>query len=103
MRFLQRVSSMAAPARLQATTMRDYNQAFFSGDPLPDLWLASLSASGMSVTPDLAMTLSAYYCGVTTIAYDIATLPLRAFKARSDGGADLVTGGINSHAAGIGS
>lgn len=103
MRFLQRISSVTSPARMQAGTIQDYNQAFFSGEPLPDLWLASLAASGQQVSPDLAMTLSAFYCGVTTIAYDIATLPLRAFKVRPDGGADLVTGGINSHAAGIGS
>lgn len=103
MGFLTRISSIAAPLRMQANTIGDYNQAFFAGDPLPDLWLASLAASGMSVTPDLAMTLSAFYCGVATIAYDIATLPLRAFKVRPDGGGDMVTGGINSHAAGIGS
>lgn len=103
MKWLQRVSSVVTPARMRAGAAQDYNQAFFSGEPLPDLWLASLSGSGIPVTPDLAKTLSSYSCGVETIAYDLATLPLRAFKAREDGGGDLVTGGINSHAAGIGS
>lgn len=102
MGFLARVSSTAAPARMRATTMQDYNQAFFAGDPIPELWLSSLAGSGMQVTPDLAMTLSAFYCGVTTIAYDLATLPLRAFKNRSDGGKDIMAGSAFGHGAGIG-
>jgi phage portal protein BeeE len=53
---------------------------------------SSLSAAGVTVTPDLAMTLSAMYCGVTTIAYDLATLPLRDVQVRDDGGKDLIRG-----------
>lgn len=101
MGFLSRVSSVAAPARMRADAS-NYTSAFFAGDDLPGSWVASLSAAGVNVTPDLAMTLSAYYCGVTTIAYDLATLPLRAFKNRPDGGKDLVTGTAFGHAAGIG-
>lgn len=89
MSLLQRLSTVV-PLRPRATTISDYNQAFFAGDPLPDLWLSALSGAGVEVSPDLAMTLSAYRCGVATIAYDIATLLLRGFKVRADGGADLV-------------
>lgn len=104
MGFLARTSTMAVSSQLrgQATTSADYNQAFWSGDPLPDLWLSSLASAGVAVSPDLAMTLNAYRCAVLTIGYDLATLPLRAFKNRPDGGKDLVVGGVNNHAAGIG-
>lgn len=101
MGFLSRVSTVAAPGRLRASSVADYNTAFFSGEPVPDLWLSSLAASGMRVSPDLAMKLSAFICGVTTIAYDLATLPLRAFKARSDGGKDLIAGSSFAHPASI--
>lgn len=93
MGFFDQLSTVVRMPTMRATTFSEYNQAFFGGDPLPDLWLAALSGSGISVSPDLAMTLSAYRCGVTTIAYDIATLPLRAFKTRADGGADLLEPG----------
>jgi phage portal protein BeeE len=42
------------------------------------------------------MTLSAYYCGVKTIAYDLATLQLRMFKNRPDGGKDVIRGNPRS-------
>lgn len=57
---------------------------------MPSLWSSTLSSAGIDVTPDLALTLNAYYCGVTTIAYDLATLPLQIFKRRDDGGKDRV-------------
>ena len=63
-------------------------------------WVSKLSASGVAVTPELAMTLSAMYGGVTTIAYDLATLPCQVFKYRQDGGKDRVRGG--SFSAGTG-
>jgi HK97 family phage portal protein len=71
-------------------TTADYNTAFWSGENMTDAWISSLSASGVTVTPDLAMTLSAMYCGVSTIAYDLATLPAETFKYRDDGGKDRV-------------
>ncbi len=92
MGYLTRLSSSVAPARVRAGVAQDYNQAFYSGEPLPDLWLSALSSSGMEVTPDLARTLSAMYCGVSTIAYDLATLPVETFKYRKDGGKDRIRG-----------
>lgn len=100
MGFHTRMSSLAAPRRVRAGSIQDYNQAFFSGDPLPDLWLSTLSASGMQVTPELALTLSAMRCGVCTIAYDLATLPALTYKARSDGGKDRIRGSAQEWAAG---
>jgi HK97 family phage portal protein len=63
-----------------------------------------MSASGVPVSPELAMTLSAVYCAVTTIGYDLATLPCQTFRYRSDDGKDrirpsassLETGGIGA-------
>jgi HK97 family phage portal protein len=96
MGFLQRLSTIvpARPMRADSTTAGNYNSAFFSGDPIPDVWSSTLSAAGITVTPDLAMTLSAMYCGVTTIAYDLATLPLQVFQYRDDGGKDRVKPGL---------
>lgn len=91
MGFLQRVSSVARPARLRGDAS-NYTSAFFAGDDMPNSWLSSISAAGVNVTPDLAMTLSAMYCGVTTIAYDLATLPLYTYRYRDDGGKDRVRG-----------
>lgn len=92
MGFLRGFSSVMAPARMRAGAS-DYTSAFFAGDDLPDSWVASLSAAGVNVTPDLAMTLSAMYCGVTTIAYDLATCPLQTRKYRpNDEGSDPVRG-----------
>jgi HK97 family phage portal protein len=91
MGFHRKISSLAAP-RVRAGTIQDYNKAFFSGEPIPDLWLSALSSSGVAVTPDLARTLSAMYCGVSTIAYDLSTLPAETWKYRSDGGKDRIRG-----------
>jgi len=100
MGFHTRISSLAAPRRVRAGSAQEYTNAFFGGDPVPDLWLSALAASGMEVTPELAKTLSAMYCGVNTIAYDLATLPAQTFKARSDGGKDRIRGSAAEWAAG---
>jgi len=102
MGLLQRMSSVTAPARLHATPMGDYTTAFWGGDPLPSLWISSLSTSGITVTPDLAMSLSAMYSGVSMIAFDLATLPCQTFKLRDDGGKDRIRGGSFSSDGGIG-
>lgn len=94
------MSSLAPATRMRAGVAQDYQQAFFSGEPLPDLWASALNSAGVDVTPDLAMTLSALRCGVTTIAYDIATLPCFTYKARTDGGKDRIRGSAAEWAAG---
>jgi HK97 family phage portal protein len=86
MGFLQRVSSVIAPARVRAQSLDPFDDRYY----VPSLWSSALSAAGIEVTPDLALTLSAYYCGVTTIGYDLATLPCQVFKRRDDGGKDRV-------------
>ena len=79
---------------MRATSLTEsYNQAFFGGDPIPDLWLAALSSAGQNVTPDLAMMLSAFYAGVTMIATDLATMPPVMYALRPDGGKDMVAFG----------
>jgi phage portal protein BeeE len=96
MGFLSRVSTVVSPARIRAqdgaqSASQRMTNAFWSGDPIG--WFDQLVAAGVTVTPELALTLSAYYCAVTTIAYDLATLPLQVFKYRDDGGKDRVRGG----------
>lgn len=88
MGFLSTVSTVSAP-RMRASA-GDYASGFFSGAPME--WAGALSAAGITVTPDLAMTLSAMYSGVTTIGMDLATLPAQMFKTRDDGGKDRVRG-----------
>ncbi len=93
------MTSLAAPARMRAG-IQEYTQAFYGGAPMPDQWLAAVAGSGMRVTPELAMTLSAMRCGVLTIAYDLATLPCQTYKYRSDGGKDRIRGSSAEWAAG---
>ena len=92
MGFLQRLSSVSAQGRMQASHGVDLNRAFLQGAYLPGEWTSSLSAAGVQVTPELALTLSAMYSGVTMIGRDLATLPLQTFKVRQDGGKDRVRG-----------
>lgn len=102
MAFLSKLSMTVAPSRIRASATQSMQNAFWAGEPVG--WFDQLVASGVSITPELAMTLSAYYGGVTQICYDIATLPLQVFKYRDDGGKDRVragrsglgTGGIGS-------
>ena len=83
MGFLQRVSSVAAPATMRADSLsQTYRNAFWAGDDLT--WLASLSAAGVIVTPELAMTLTAMYDGVTLIGRDLGTLPCQLFRRLED-------------------
>lgn len=90
MGFLASVSSVASPGRLRA--------ADESGDPfarlytgyVPAEWYGQLSRAGVRVSPELALTLSAVWCAVTTIADDIATQPCHIFRYRDDGGKDRV-------------
>jgi HK97 family phage portal protein len=63
------------------------------GSFVPSQWISSLSDAGIRVTPEYAMTLSAFYSGVTMIASDLATLPLQVFREREDGGKDRIRGG----------
>jgi HK97 family phage portal protein len=91
MKLLKRISSVAPVTRMRADLSRE-SQAFFSGEDVPGWGLASLSAAGVTVTPELARTLSAIDCGVRTMSYDLATLPLQTFKYRDDGGKDRIRG-----------
>jgi HK97 family phage portal protein len=86
MGFLRRLSTVTAPARVRAQSLDPFDDRYY----LPALWSSTLSAAGVEVTAELALTLSAYYCGVTTIGYDLATLPCQVFQHRDDGGKDRV-------------
>src|SRR3990172_8439714 len=103
MGFLQTISSVASPARLRASA-QEHATAFWSGADMD--WGHALSAAGVTVTPDLALTLSAMSSGVRMIGMDLATLPAQTFKVRDDGGKDRVKpiyGDGIDQSAGIGS
>lgn len=93
MGFFASLSNVSPARNYRAdTSASSYVSDFFSGADMPDTWMASLTAAGVTVTPDLALTLSAVACAVRVISYDIATLPLQTFKLRPDGGKDLIRG-----------
>lgn len=92
MKWLSRISSVVSPAMMrgEASYGERYTDAFLGGDPLPEPWFSTLTAAGITVTPELAMTLSAMYSGVSTIAMDLSTLPCQIFRLLDDGGKDRV-------------
>lgn len=94
MGFLRHLSTVVVPSKVRGDSANgsNYTSAFFSGADMPDNWISSLSNAGVNVTPDLSMTLAAVYCATTTIAYDLATLPVETAKYRTDGGKDPIRG-----------
>ena len=60
-----------------------------SQDP-PMSWLDS-PALGVMVTPDTAMTNAAVYACVRVLAESVASLPLKLYRRRADGGKELAT------------
>lgn len=46
------------------------------------------TVSGVNVDPRTALTLTAAYAAINVIATDVASLPLRVYRARPDGGRD---------------
>lgn len=65
---------------------------------VPSFWSDKLSwgglistgttTSGLQVTPESALSLTAAYAAINTIATDVSSLPLRVYKRRPDGGRD---------------
>jgi HK97 family phage portal protein len=82
MGFLSKVSTVAAPARIRASTTGSGSDGWYA----PDGWMLQLQNAGIAVTPELAMTLTAVYCAVTTIADDIATIPCHVYRYLDDRG-----------------
>lgn len=62
---------------------------------VPESWLSSLSHAGIQVTPDLAMTLSAFASGIRMKGYDLGTCPNQVFKYLDEGGKERVRTGVN--------
>jgi HK97 family phage portal protein len=46
--------------------------------------------SGVQVSPESALALTAVYCAINTIATDVSSLPLKVYRRRKDGGRDEV-------------
>lgn len=76
--------------RVRAQASGDDQFVGLHGRFVPPEWIGSLSAAGIYVTPELAMTLGAFYSAVKTIARDLGTLPAQTFKYRTDGGKERV-------------
>lgn len=62
--------------------------------PDDDFWytnLGTMTASGVRMTPELALTLSAVFCAVRLLAESVAQLPLKVYRRLSNGGRELAT------------
>ena len=73
---------------------RSEQRSASSGDSyqvLYDYFGGSKTASGEKVDSTTAMTLSAVFCAVRLISETIASLPIKMFKKRDDGGRDRIT------------
>lgn len=102
MGLLARSATVIRPARPRA-------EAAF-GDPFlrkgmytgyyPREWYLGLSHAGVFVTPELSMTLTAIFSGVTRIGGDWMRMPAHVLRVRDDGGKDRIRGG--PRAGGIG-
>ena len=87
MGLLARASTVVTPARMRGYSGSDpFDSVYQQGPYVPPGWIAQISTAGVRVTPDLAMTLSAVYCAVTTISDDIATMPCHIYKYLGDDG-----------------
>lgn len=80
-RFLRRMQEL--------TRERRYSPAANLSAPGFTASMTVPSVAGVMVTPQTALTFSAYYAGVRVITEDLASLPLAMFRRLPDGGAAL--------------
>ena len=78
MGFLGRVT---APARQAGTGLDPFNPLYY----MPQGWWGIPSTAGVRVYPELALTLSALWCGVTFIAKNVGAFPLHVLENKRDG------------------
>lgn len=91
MGFLSHVSTVIAPARLRAAAGNPADPFYhYYGSYVPPEWYGGLSAAGIPVTPELALTLAAFAGGVRRIAIDLATTPLQTLRKMPNGGKERV-------------
>jgi HK97 family phage portal protein len=81
----QRLSGDEAPAEVRSASV--WSDAMGWGALLP----SGLSGSGVAVSPETAMQFPAAYAAVNVIATDLASLPIKVYRKRIDGGRDRVT------------
>lgn len=56
--------------------------------PPPFGWLTATTGAGVQVTPQTALTFTAYYAAVRVISEDLASLPLVVFRELPNGGSE---------------
>jgi HK97 family phage portal protein len=90
MGFLQNLPTVRGPAiRGGGAWGEDPFHGMYSGY-YPPAWGGQMSAAGVPVSPELAMCLTAMYCGTTMIAQDIATMPPHQYRRLDNGGKQRV-------------
>lgn len=87
MGMLSRLSTTVAPARARGESAgAAASRAFWGGDPVPGFWLDSLTAMGVDVSPELALTLSHVHCAVSSISDDFGTMTCQMFENLGEDG-----------------
>lgn len=82
------IKKLFAPAVVENTTLKE-----------PEWWRQMTgppTSSGVAVTPDTAMTLSAVYACVRILSETVASLPLKVYETTPDGGRTLAKHPLNS-------
>lgn len=98
MGFLSHVSTVVSSRRANASP--GFEQDSVTGWAYPSSWAVALAESGIVVTPELSMTLSAYSAGVRMKSGDLSTLPPKAYRVLDDGGKEPVRFSANGLGAG---
>ena len=94
-RYFSGLSSVAPSGRMRASSSSDPFAGMYSGYYPPE-WNLSLSDAGVRVTPELALTLSAIFSGLTRAAGDFMRMPVHVMRQLDDGGKVRVRGGQTS-------
>jgi HK97 family phage portal protein len=87
MRLFSKVAHLA-PSRIRAAAGDPFARMYSGYYPVD--WGSRLSTAGITVTPDLSMTLAAMYGGVMMAARDLATLPPHVLEVSEDGDKERV-------------
>ena len=77
MGLLASLAPVRQATQFQAMTSGEYDKAFWGGDPVPEPWLGA--RFGVTVSPELALTLTYVYSACAIISDDFGTMTCQGF------------------------
>jgi len=77
MGLLASLAPVRQATQFQAMTSAEYDKAFWGGDSVPEPWLGA--RYGVTVSPELALTLTYVYSAVSIISDDFGTMTCQGF------------------------